>query len=106
MKKQTNKKIMKTEEGFELKVRPRNSKPITLHIPVDTLSSLEKIATGKDMSLEALIKLYIGQSMWQDVAKLSANLVLEKTEQVLSKHLKSPKEVSQILKEIQVETIS
>ncbi len=106
MKKQTNNQIMKTEEGFELKVRPRNSKPVTIHIPADTLSSLEKIASGRDMSVEALLKLYIGQSMRQDVAKLSTDRVLEKTEQVLSKHLKSQKEVSEILKEIRVEAIS
>jgi hypothetical protein len=62
MKKQTE-KTPKTEEGFDLKLRSRNSKPVTIHIPADTLSSLEKIATGRDMSVEALLKLYIGQSM-------------------------------------------
>lgn len=105
MKKQTN-QLLKTEEGFELKIRPRNSKPVTIHIPADTLTSLEKIAAGRDMSVEALLKLYIGQSMRQDVAKLSADRVLEKTEQVLTKHLKSQKEVSEILREIRVESIS
>ena len=102
MKKQT----IKTEEGFELRVRPRNSKPVTLHIPADTLSSLEKIASGRDMSVEALLKLYISQSMRQDVVKLSTERVLEKTQQVLSKHFKSQEEVSEILKEIRVEAIS
>ncbi len=82
MKKQTD-RTPKTEEGFDLKVRSRNSKPVTLHIPTDTLASLEKIATGRDMSVEALLKLYIGQSMRQDLTKLSADRVLEKTEQVL-----------------------
>jgi translation initiation factor IF-2 len=105
MKKQTEQSL-KTEEGFELKVRPRNSKPVTLHIPADTLSSLEKIAAGRDMSVEALLKLYIGQSMRQDLAKLSTDRVLEKTEQVLKQHIQSEEEVSAILKEIRVETVS
>ena len=95
-----------TEEGFELKLRSRDSKPVTIHIPADTLASLEKIATGKDMSVEALLKLYIGQSMRQDLSKLSTDRVLEKTEQVLKQHIQSEEEVSAILKEIRVETVS
>ena len=105
MKKQTDQPL-KTEEGFDLKLRSRNSKPVILHIPSDTLVSLEKIAAGRDMSVEALLKLYIGQSMRQDLAKLSADRVLEKTEQVLTRHIKSQKEVSAILKEIRVESVS
>ena len=105
MKKQTD-QPPKAEEGFDLKVRKRDSKPVTLHIPVDTLTSLEKIAAGRDMSLKALLKLYIGQSMRQDLAKLSADRVLEKTEQVLKQHIQSEEEVSAILKEIRIETSS
>lgn len=105
MKKQID-QTPKTEEGFDLKVRSRDSKPVTIHIPADTLASLEKIAAGRDMSVEALFKLYIGQSMRQDLAKLSADRVLEKTAQVLTRHIRSEKEVSAILKEIRVETVS
>ena len=105
MKKQTE-QTPKTEEGFDLKVRSRDSKPVTIHIPTDTLASLEKIAAGRDMSVEALLKLYIGQSMRQDLAKLSADRVLEKTEQVLKQHIRSEEEISNILKEIRVEAVS
>ena len=105
MKKQTD-QTMKTEEGFDLKVRSRDSKPVTIHVPADTLASLEKIALGRDMSVEALLKLYIGQSMRQDLAKLSADRVPEKTAQVLKQHIQSEEEVSAILKEIRVETVS
>ena len=105
MKKRTE-QTPKTEEGFDLKIRSRDSKPVTIHIPADTLSSLEKIAVGRDMSVEALLKLYIGQSMRQDLAKLSADRVLEKTAKVLKQHIQSEEEVSAILKEIRVETIS
>ena len=58
------------------------------------------------MSVEALLKLYIGQSMRQDLSKLSTDRVLEKTEQVLKQHIQSEEEVSAILKEIRVETVS
>ena len=105
MKKQTN-EIPVTEEGFELRLRPRASKPVTIHIPVDALASLEKIAAGRDMSVEALLNLYVGQSMRQELAKLSADRVLEKTEQILKQHIRSEKEVSAILKEIRVEAIA
>ncbi|MBL8089276.1 MAG: hypothetical protein KF758_05660 [Anaerolineales bacterium] len=105
MKKQTE-QTLKTEEGFELKFRSRDSSPVTIHIPADTLTSLEKIAAGRDMSVEALLKLYIGQSMRHDLAKLSADRVLEKTAQVLKQHIQSEEEISAILKEIRVETIS
>lgn len=105
MKKQTD-GTLKTEEGFELKLRSRDSKPVTIHIPADTLTSLEKIASGRDMSVEALLKLYIGQAMRQDLAKLSADRVLEKTAQVLKQHIQSEDEVSAILREIRVETVS
>ena len=105
MKKQTDQPL-KAVEGFDLKLRSRNTKPVTIHIPADTLASLEKIAQGRDMSVEALLKAYIGQSLRQDLAKLSADRVLEKTAQVLNKHIKSQKEVSAILNEIQVQSVS
>lgn len=105
MKKQTEQNP-KTEEGFNLKVRSRANKPVTIHIPADTLASIERIAAGRDMSVEALLKLYIGQSMRQDLAKLSADRVLEKTAEVLTRHIESEEEVSAILKEIRVETVS
>ena len=105
MKKQTD-QTPKTEEGFDLKVRSRGSKPITLHIPADTFASLEKIAVGRDMSVEALLKLYIGQSMRQELVRSSADRLLEKTEQVLKQHIQSEEEISAILKKIRVEAIS
>jgi len=105
MKNQTD-ETPKTEEGFELKLRSRDNKPVTIHIPADTLASLEKIAAGRDMSVEALLKLYVGQSMRQDLAKFSTDRVLEKTAQVLKQHIQSEEEISAILKEIRIETVS
>ena len=105
MKKRTD-QTPRAEEGFDLKVRSRASKPITIHIPAATLASLEKAAAGRDMSVEALLKLYIGQSMRQGVAKLSADRLLEKTAEVLTRHIESKEEVLEILKEIRTESVS
>jgi hypothetical protein len=41
--------------------------------------------------------------MRHDVAKLSADRVLEKTAEVLTRHIQSEKEISAILKEIRIE---
>jgi hypothetical protein len=96
----------KAEEGFELNFRSRTNTPVTLEIPADTLASLEKTATSRDMSVEALIKLYVGQGLRQDLTKLFADRVLEKTAQVLTRHIQSEEEVSEILKEIRVKTVA
>jgi hypothetical protein len=93
-----------SEEGFPLNLRPRPSTSVSIQIPTNTVSSLEKIAGSRDMSLEALIKLYIGQGLRQDLAKQFADHVLEKTAQVLTKHIQSQEEISAILKEIRNES--
>jgi hypothetical protein len=43
MRKKINQPL-KAEEGFELKLRLRNSKPVILHIPADTLADGENTA--------------------------------------------------------------
>jgi len=58
------------------------------------------------MSLAALLKLYIGQGLRQDLAKSFSNRVLEVTEQVLLRHIQSTEEISYIIREIQAETTS
>ena len=56
----------KPNEEITLNIRPRPSENLEISIPKDTLESLKKIAHGKDMSLEALLKFYIGQGLRQD----------------------------------------
>lgn len=104
--KRPDEEIPKAEEGFALRFRPRPRTPVTIEMPVDALASLEKVAASRDMSVEALIKLYVGQGLRQDLAKLFADRVLEKTAQVLTRHIQSEEEVSAILKEIRVETVA
>ena len=104
MKKPNSEEAPKAEEGFELRLNPRPTNAVSLNIPVDTFAALEKVAVSRDMTVEALLKLYIGQGLRQDLAKLFADRVLEKTAEVLTRHIESEEEVSAILKEIRVES--
>jgi hypothetical protein len=51
-----------------LQVHPQPSEPVTLAIPSDTLSMIREVAEKRDMSPEALMKLYIGYGLRQDWA--------------------------------------
>jgi hypothetical protein len=51
-----------------LRVHPRPSEEVTVAIPVDTLGVLREVAETRDMSLEALLRFYIGQGLRQDLA--------------------------------------
>ena len=91
------------DEEVTLHVRPREKAMVSLEIPTDTLDVIKKVAASRDMSYPALLKLYIGQGLRQDVAKLFADRVLETTAQVLARHIHSEEEVAAILREIQGE---
>ncbi len=71
-------------EEFVLKLRPRPQEKLSLDIPTETLVELKKVANSKDMSVEALVKFYIGQALRQDLTNLFSHRVLEVTAQVLS----------------------
>lgn len=89
--------------ALELNVRPRESEMVSIQIPKDTLESLKKVAARRDMALEALLKLYIGKCLRQDLSQLFANQVLDSTAKVLIRHHYSEDEVAQILQEIRLE---
>jgi hypothetical protein len=93
----------KPEEEPVLSLRPRASEAVSIEIPKDTLEALKKVAAHRDMSYEALLKLYIGQGLRQDLARQFGDRVLETTAQVLARHLDSDEEVSTILREIRGE---
>lgn len=95
--------MKKPEEKIELHFRPRPIEKVSIEIPKNTLDSLKKVAASRDMSCQALLKLYIGQGLRQDLAKLFADRVLETTAQVLARHIQSEEEVSAIIREIRVE---
>lgn len=92
------------DEELELRIRPRPNEHVTIDIPIDTLETLKKVAGSRDMSYQALLKLYIGQGLRQDAAQLYADRVLEMTAEVLAQHLNSKEEVAAILQEIHRKT--
>jgi hypothetical protein len=93
-----------SEEEIKLQLLPRTAEIVSLNIPIDTLASLEKIAANRDMSVQALLKFYIGQGLREDLAKVFSERLLDKTAQVLARHLESAEEISTIIREIQAET--
>lgn len=72
----------KPEDELTLQLDPRPQEKVSLDIPTDTLASLKKVAASRDMSCEALLKLYIGQGLRQDLAKSFSKRVLEATAEV------------------------
>jgi hypothetical protein len=54
------------EDAVVLKPRPRASTPVTLLVPDDVLASLQQVAIDREMSLEGLLKLYIGKGLRGD----------------------------------------
>ena len=96
---------MSNNEEVKLQMRPRVTEVVSVKIPIDTLASLEEIAVNKDMSIEALLKFYIGQGLREDISKLFNERLLNTTVQVLSRHIESQEEVSKIIQEIKAETI-
>ncbi len=52
--------MKKPEEELELHLRPRAVETVSIEIPKDTLASLKKVAARRDMSYQALLKLYVG----------------------------------------------
>ncbi|MDX2241900.1 MAG: hypothetical protein NW224_14535 [Leptolyngbyaceae cyanobacterium bins.302] len=88
------------KEDLALKVRPRETETVSIQIPQDTLKSLKKVAAQQDMSVEALLKFYVGKCLRQDLSQWFANQVLDATAKVLARYHHSEDEVAQILQEI------
>ncbi|MFB2893906.1 hypothetical protein ACE1CI_13430 [Aerosakkonemataceae cyanobacterium BLCC-F50] len=88
------------EEEVNLQLRPRPTETVFLEIPQDTLKSLQEVAQIRDMSLSALLKFYVGQGLRQDLARMFGDRIIEKTAQVLSRHIDSEEKISTIIQEI------
>ncbi|MBA3947036.1 MAG: hypothetical protein H0X37_21050 [Herpetosiphonaceae bacterium] len=88
----------------ELRFHPRPSTSVELNVPLDTFATLEQVAADRDTSVEALLKLYIGQGLRHDVAQRFADRVLDLTAQVLTRHGQSKEQVDEILREIRSAT--
>jgi hypothetical protein len=56
-------KTLVTPEGYKLTFRERESVEVKLNIPKDVLKTLEKIAEKKNLSVESVLKFFIGQGL-------------------------------------------
>ncbi|MDP2603491.1 MAG: hypothetical protein Q8S00_13000 [Deltaproteobacteria bacterium] len=83
-----------------LKIRTRPSRMVSIRIPERTLDSLKEVAGHKDMGYQALIKFYVGQGLRADLATRHSQRVIDATTRILHRHLKSPRKVVSIVKEI------
>ena len=90
----------------QLRIHPRPSDAVSIRIPVDTLASLARVAERRDMSQEALLRLYIGQGLREDLARLFAHRVLGSAAEVLSRHISSQEEVDAIVEELKEAAVS
>lgn len=88
----------------ELHFHARPTTSVTLNVPADTLEMLEQVALSRDMSIEALLKFYVGQGLRQDIAQRFADRVLDLTAQVLARHGQSEEQVEAIVREIRSAT--
>jgi hypothetical protein len=93
--------MKKAEEKFELRFHPRTTEKVSIEIPKEALDSLKKVAPIRDMSVQALLKFYIGKGLRQDLSRLFADRVLDTTAEILARHIQSEEEVSAIMREIQ-----
>ena len=98
--------MKKPETEFDLCIRPRATEMVFIQMPTDSVASLRKVAAARDMSDEALLKLYIGQGLRQDLTRLFSGRVIATTAQVLARHIPSEDEVEAIIREIQLEAVA
>jgi hypothetical protein len=92
-----------SNEAEKIELRPRPTQVLALSLPRDTLASLRRVAGWRDMRPEALLKLYIGQGLRQDVSRFSSARILETTAEVLARHIPSEEQRSAIIREIEGE---
>ena len=83
-----------------LEIRTRPSRMVSIRIPQDTLDALKRVAGHKGMAYQALIKFYVGQGLRADLAALHSQQVIDVTSRILQRHVKSPRKVSAIVREI------
>jgi hypothetical protein len=98
--------MKKPEQESPLHLHPREIEVISLPMPKDVFASLEQVAAQRDMSSQALLKLYIEQGLRQDLARRFGERVLETTAHILARCLQSEEEVASIMREIREASVS
>ena len=88
-----------TIEELTARAYPRKAETLSVLVPENVMKSLKKIADRRGTSVDALVRLYLGQCLRKDLSELFKNTVLERTEEVLKQRLDSD-QVSEIMREI------
>ena len=52
-----------SDEILKLQLYPRSTEAVSTEVPIETLESLKKVAGSREMSVEALMRLYIGRGL-------------------------------------------
>jgi len=77
---------------------------VSLRIPLDTLEQLKEVAAAKDFGYQSLLKLYIGEGLRKDLASTKAQTLINKTENLLRKHLDDDRKLNTILRKLRETT--
>ena len=64
---QRKNKTLGEAESKPMKIYERESVDIKLNIPKDVIESLEKIAKKRDLSVESVLKFFIGQGLRKEL---------------------------------------
>lgn len=76
---QEKNKNLETLEARPLKFYERESVDVKLNIPKDVIETLKKIAEKKDLSIESVLKFFIGQGLRKELSPQEAKeLVLKR----------------------------
>jgi hypothetical protein len=84
----------------KLEIKERPSKMVSLRIPLDTLEQLKEVAASRDLGYQSLLKLYIGEGLRRDIAATRAQTFIDKTENLLRKHLDDDRKLQTILRKL------
>ena len=76
---QEKNKTLVTPEGYKITFRERESVEVKLNIPKDVLENLEAIAAKKNLSVESVLKFFIGQGLRNETdSKFAGEQALER----------------------------
>jgi hypothetical protein len=94
---------MNNNEDYTLTIKPRPSETVSIKIPLDTLEQLQQIANNRNMSVESLIRFYIGKNLREEISQQFSNKLMNSTLKVLAKHISSESQRQEIIQEIKSE---
>ena len=75
---QEKNKTLVTPEGYTIAFRERESVEVKINIPKDVLECLEAIAKKKNLSVESVLKFFIGKGLRNELDEKSAKKLFQK----------------------------